>query len=77
MANFSDFYDRPLNNKSVKNGLDKLGYCYAVDENSRHNDERSACDEHIYDEIKYSNYRETTRQWVNHDVNYIPFFKKC
>lgn len=58
---FSDFYDRPSNNQSVNSGLNKLGYdlgyCYADDENNR-----GACDEHIYDEIKYSNYCETTRR---------------
>ncbi len=43
------------------NGLNKLGYCYADDKNNR-DAESGACDEHIYDEIKYSNDRETTRR---------------
>lgn len=58
----SDFYDRPSNNKSIKTGLNELGYCYAEDENNRHFDGKGACDEHIYDEIKYSNYCETTQR---------------
>lgn len=60
--NVSDFYDRPSNNRSVKSGLNKLGYCYADDVNNPPIDEGGACDEHIYDEIKYSNYCETTRR---------------
>lgn len=59
---FPDFYDRPSNNKSIKNGLNKLGYCYAEDDCRGRGDERVACEEHIYDEIKYSNYCETTRR---------------
>lgn len=57
---FPDFYDRPSNNKSVKNGLNKLGYCNAEDETNCR-ERGDACEEHIYDEIKYSNYCETTR----------------